>query len=32
MNYHRIEDLEENFIIFNDDFPLRIEEEYYFKR
>lgn len=33
MNYHRIEDLEENFIIFNDDFfPLQpIEEEYYFK-
>jgi hypothetical protein len=33
MNYHRIPDLEENFIIFNDDFfPLQpIEEEYYFK-
>lgn len=33
MNYHRITDLEENFIIFNDDFfPLQpIEEEYYFK-
>jgi hypothetical protein len=33
MNYHRIEDLSENFILFNDDiFPLQpIEEEYYFK-
>ena len=33
MNYHRITDLEENFIIFNDDFfPLQpIKEEYYFK-
>lgn len=33
MNYHRIADLEENFIIFNDDFfPLQpIKEEYYFK-
>ena len=32
MNYHRIQDLEENFIIFNDDFfPLQpIAEEYYF--
>lgn len=33
MNYFRIEELSENFIIFNDDmFPLQpIEEEYYFK-
>jgi hypothetical protein len=33
MNYHRIEELSENFIIFNDDlFPLQpIEETYYFK-
>ncbi|MDF2484240.1 MAG: hypothetical protein K0R46_408 [Herbinix sp.] len=33
MNYHLIEELSENFILFNDDiFPLQpIEEEYYFK-
>jgi hypothetical protein len=33
MNYHRIDDLSENFILFNDDFfPLwEIDEEYYFK-
>lgn len=33
MNLHRIEDLSENFILFNDDlFPLqKIEEEYYFQ-
>ncbi|TAH69983.1 MAG: glycosyl transferase [Anaerolineaceae bacterium] len=33
MNYHRIEELSENFIIFNDDFfPLQpIDETYYFK-
>ena len=33
MNYHRIGDLSENFIIFNDDFfPLKpVEETYYFK-
>lgn len=33
MNYHRIEELSENFILFNDDiFPLQpIEEEYYFR-
>lgn len=33
MNYHRIEDLTENFIIFNDDcFPLQpVDETYYFK-
>jgi len=33
MNYHRIEDLSENFIIFNDDFfPLQpIKETYYFR-
>ncbi|MCD8038171.1 MAG: Stealth CR1 domain-containing protein [Lachnospiraceae bacterium] len=33
MNYHRIADLEENFILFNDDFfPLQpIEETYFFK-
>lgn len=33
MNYHRIEDLSENFILFNDDLiPLQpISEEYYFK-
>lgn len=33
MNYHRIKDLSENFVIFNDNFfPLQpIEETYYFK-
>ena len=33
MNYHRIEELSENFIIFNDDFfPLKaVDETYYFK-
>ena len=33
LNYHRIEELSENFIIFNDDvFPLQpVEETYYFK-
>ncbi len=33
MNIHRISDLSENFILFNDDvFPLKlIDEEYYFK-
>lgn len=33
LNYHRISNLSENFIIFNDDvFPLRsIDEEYFFK-
>lgn len=33
MNYHRIPDLAENFVLFNDDFfPLQpIEEKYYFK-
>lgn len=33
MNYHRIKDLSENFILFNDDlFPLQpIDEMYYFK-
>ena len=31
MNYHRIRDLSENFIIFNDDtFPLQPIEETYF--
>lgn len=33
LNYHKIEDLSENFVLFNDDcFPLQpIAEEYYFK-
>lgn len=33
MNYHRIKDLSENFVLFNDDvFPLQpIDETYYFK-
>jgi hypothetical protein len=33
MNYHRIDDLSENFVLFNDDMiPLQpIDEEYYFQ-